>query len=357
MSARPGDPRVSAVVVSCIDPVLREVAVADLLSGAPGVVALRHDLHPDEGMLHRTVYDIATVLEDAWVPLDHACLSCAMREDILPTLERVILAVEPAAVVLALPVAAEPFALLPALTAFPSVRLAGVVSVFDADSFETDLLADDLLAERQLALSAGDRRSVGETLAHQIEIADLLLTPQAPSRRTAALLDHLVDGSADRGLLHRTDGRALFARQRDPSAARGDLLRVCATGATPREGVWTVDLQSWRPLHPQRLLKHIETLGTGRLRGRGHFWLPTRPDVICAWDGAGGQLSIGNHGHWTNAPNTHLVITGTDPRPDVLLTAFDATLLTDSELAHGLQQWQTLPDGMDPWLGEQRGAA
>ncbi|NED95650.1 cobalamin biosynthesis protein CobW [Phytoactinopolyspora alkaliphila] len=42
---------------------------------------------------------------------------------------------------------------------------------------------------------------------------------------------------------------------------------------------------------PGRLMRSIEQLGTGRVRARGRFWLPTRPQTLCLWDGAGGQSS------------------------------------------------------------------
>jgi G3E family GTPase len=353
---------VPTVVVASIDPVLRESAVDGLVSDLCGAVALRVDMYVDQGLLHRTVYDTASVIEDAWVPLEHVCLSCAMREEILPTLERIATTLRPAAIHVALPVTAEPMPLVAALRAYEPVEVRGVVSVFDADRLESDLLGDNLLAERGLAFTTGDRRAVGEVLAHQVEAADLLLTPEPPPARAAALLDHLVDATVRRQPLHDTDGCDLVAPGRDPEptaddAMRGDLLHVGSTGAAPREGVWTLDLQSWRPLHPRRLLDQVVTLGTGPLRGRGHFWLPTRPTVVCAWDGAGGQLSIGDHGQWPAGPDTHLVITGTAPDPDALITAFDTALMDDAELARGLARWRGQPDGLDRWLGEQRGAA
>jgi len=345
------------VLVASMDPVLREAGVDGILCDLPGAVAVRHDLEVDQGLLHRTVYDTARVLEDEWLTLEHACLACAMREDVLPTVERLVSTCAPAAIVLALPVTAEPFPLMAALTVHESVRVAAVASVVDARRLERDLSGSELLAERGLAFTAGDRRAVGEALAHQVEAADALLLTDQPSRRCTALLDHLVEASVPRRRLHDADSSSLVQCGREASAARGDLLQVSSTGADPREGVWTLDLQSWRPFHPQRLLDNIQTLGSGAVRGRGHFWLPTRPNRIGAWDGAGGQLSIGDHGRWTTKPDTHLVITGMDSDPEPLLTTFDACLMDDAELANGFAHWRGRPDGLEPWLGEQRGAA
>ncbi len=352
-----GNARIPMLVVSCIDPVLRETTVAGVLADVPGSVALRHDLLVDRGLLHRSVFDSAAVLEDEWVRLDHACLSCAMREDLLPTLRR-LASERPSAVVLALPVAAEALPAVAALTSLTAYRTAAVVSVFDAEALEADLFGDALLAERELAFTDTDRRSVGETLAHQVEFADVLLTPQLLPPRAAALLDHLVPAEVGRQVLHAADGRELVSRRRSAAAAfRGDPLRVAATGAGPDQGVWTLDVQSWRPFHPERLRDQVQTLGTGALRGRGHFWLPTRPETVCVWDSAGGQVSIGTHGNWTTKPDTHLVITGIKGNRDGLLTAFDTALMDDTELARGLHTWRGRPDGLDPWLGEQPGAA
>ena len=83
-----GDPRVALSVLATIDPVLRDSAVFGLVVGAPRVVALRHDIRASEGALRRVVVDATGVVEDEVVPLEHACLSCAVREDAVPTLRR-----------------------------------------------------------------------------------------------------------------------------------------------------------------------------------------------------------------------------------------------------------------------------
>lgn len=351
---------VPVVTVTSVDPVLRESAAAGILCDVPDAVVVRHDLLDDPGRLRRVVYDRSGVIEDVVLLLEHVCLSCALREDIVPSLAGIAAAREPGAIVLALPVTAEPLPVVRALgdPSLDGMASAGVLCVFDEGTAEWDLLGDDLLAERGLALHADDRRSVGEALTHQIEYADVLLTPATVTGVTASLLEHLVGATAERMLLHAVDARRLVAGRRGATAdLRGDLRTVAPTGAAAREGVWTVDLQSWRPMHPARLLDRIEALGAGPIRGRGHFWLPTRQEVVCAWDGAGGQLSIGDIGDWHSAPDTHLVITGTDRDPTDLVTAFEAVLMTDAELGQDLARWDGREDGFDDWLGARREAA
>jgi hypothetical protein len=47
----------------------------------------------------------------------------------------------------------------------------------------------------------------------------------------------------------------------------------------------------------------------------------------------------------------------TSARPSGLITAFDTALLTDTELARGLDIWKNRPDGLDAWLGVRPEAA
>jgi hypothetical protein len=86
--------------------------------------------------------------------------------------------------------------------------------------------------------------------------------------------------------------------------------------------------------------------------------VPTRPGHACAWDGAGGQLSIGTIGPWPagRRPGTRIVVTGTQEAhrsrtPQELRAVFDAVLADDAELARGPGWWAGRPDGLDPWLG------
>lgn len=353
-------PVVPVVSLASIDPVLRDASVAALLCDVPDALVVRHDLDGLRGTLRRVVYSADGVVEDVHGAIEHACLPCALREDILPTVERLSLELEPSALVLALPVGAEPLPVVRALVGLhhPAVVPAIVVAALDPAALEQDLLGEDLLADRSSAMGADDRRAVGEVLAHQIEYADLVLTADAPFGRGDVLLEHLLAPDQVRAGLHEADGRRLVSFRRDARAHdRGDLRHVRASGAASRAGVWTLDLDSWRPVHPGRLLEDIEQLGAGPLRGRGYFWLPTRRGTVCGWDGAGGQLAIGAVGSWRSEPRTRLVLTGTAPDPGRYLAAFERLLVTDAELAQGPHAWDGRSDGFEDWLGPGQEAA
>ncbi|HVK36292.1 MAG TPA: GTP-binding protein, partial [Microlunatus sp.] len=94
------------------------------------------------------------------------------------------------------------------------------------------------------------------------------------------------------------------------------------------------------------------------IRSRGHFWLPTRPDEICEWDGAGGQLSVGAYGFWgSRPPSTHLRYVGIDAADrDRIAEAFAQTVLTPVELRRP-DGWVGRDGGFEPWLGTRHSAA
>ncbi|RJK93775.1 GTP-binding protein [Vallicoccus soli] len=349
------DRPVPVVPLATVDPLLRDAAAGALLLDVPGAVVVRHDLA--DGALRRVVHDLGGVREDVVRPLEHACLGCALREDVLPTLDRV--APGARAVVLALPVGAGPRPVLAALRprgrggARRAWRGAALVTAVDPHGLVDDLLGDDLLAERGLALAADDRRGVGEALAQQVEAAGALLLPRPAPPRADALLEHLAP-AARRALLHACGAGDLLAASPDPAALRGDELPRSVPA--PRDGVSTLDLRSHRPLHPERLREELEALGGGPVRGRGRLRLASRPGTAVAWDGAGGQLSIGSVPAGAGpATGSRLLLTGVDLDAVALATAFGRTPLTDAELALGTAWWSTREDGYGPWLGEQEG--
>ena len=346
-------------VVTALDEVLRDSLVASLLLDAPGLVSLRYEVAEDSSALRRIVVAADGVLEDALVDLAHPCVSCAMREDAVPALARLADRPEVRGILLAPPLSADPSIVVGTLRAHEGAwHLASALAAASADRAAEDLLGDDTLAERDLRWADGDARSVGEALAAQLEYSDLLVLEGGEDCAGAELVEHL--RAPEQRVVR--DPFALSAREvlggRHDHAAglrRRDARCVEPYGGPTVHGTWTLDLHSVRPLHPQRLLENIEELGGGRLRGRGRFWVPDRPESICQWDGAGGQVSIG--AVWRTGrelPTTHLVVTGQDPAdlPRVR-DAFARCLLTEAEWAEGLAPWLGAEDPLAPWLGDR----
>lgn len=351
-------PRKPLSVLSTLDPVLRDTAIFGLVIDRPGLVVLRHDIV--DGGIRRVVVDAGGVIEDLLVPLAHACLSCSVREDAVPTLER--LAADPRwdAVLLTLPVSAESLPVVRALNDLRGLRLARVLTVIDGSTAQDDLLGDDLLVERGIALTEDDGRAVAEAAAAQLGHADLVVVEGAIDPVGSDLLDHLraADSGRIAGLAALSvDAVVAGTHDRTAGERRLDPLAVAPRPQAPTaHGVWTLDLRSDRPLHPERLVADVHRLGDTPFRSRGHFWVPSRPDSICVWDGAGHQLSLGAMGHWGGRePATRLVITGIGPGRHELVAAFEDVLLTAEEYGEGMHAWLGRADVLEPWLGERSG--
>ncbi|MFJ3406123.1 GTP-binding protein [Promicromonospora sp. NPDC090134] len=104
------------------------------------------------------------------------------------------------------------------------------------------------------------------------------------------------------------------------------------------------------------------------MRARGVFHVADRPGLACLWDGAGGQLAVGDLGPWPEVcagtpPHTRIVVVGVagpdagagavggpDDERRRLREAFQAALCTPEEAAAGVE-WLWREDHLAPWLG------
>ncbi|RHW26727.1 cobalamin biosynthesis protein CobW [Nocardioides immobilis] len=358
--------RVPVVLISGVDPDAMAATMVGLQFDLPGAVAVRHHIDVDRQVLTRTVSDVTGVVEHQETELEHACVSCAIREDIVPTLERLARTRRWHSIVAHLPVGAEAAHLCNVLTwdtrLARFLRVSAVVTAVSAAHPVHDLLGDDLLAERGWHCSHDDRRGVGEVLASMIEYADAVVVDGEADAVAAGLVQALarpdvpvVVGSAgltSADLLGRLHQHAHTEEWTSP-------VRTDALPDVRVEGIWRVDLQSIQPFHPERLLESLDAIGGGPFRTRGCFWLPSRPGRALEWDGAGGQLSIGDHAPWgRRAPFTRIVVTGVGAAPASLRPAFAEMLVRPGE--DGSREapgWQVTEDGFEPWLGPIREVA
>jgi G3E family GTPase len=346
------------VVVTGVAADAMDEAMLSLSWDAPRAVTVRHRIDPWTQVLTRTVSDVDGIVERAETELAHACVTCAVREDVLPTLERLSADDRYESLIACLPTGAaadQVSAVLAGRSRLSSrLRLATVVAALTAQQVVPDLLGDDLLCERDVHSGPDDRRGHGEVACALVEAADaVVLTGDEAGQEELDLVRALArpETTIHRGI------EELGASSVD---ARRDHRRAaawCATAGTPPlpplgpSLAWRLDLSAERAFHPQRLLDQVSRLGGGRHRSRGCFWVPTRPWLLGEWAGAGGQLSIGSGGEWgTQPPRTRLIMTGIGRPPADLVAAFDDLLLTPQEdrRAGG---WCSTEDGLEPWLG------
>ncbi len=326
----------------------------ELWRACPGSVLVRHDLRDlAGGVVRRWVDGELTVLE-----LAHGCVSCTLRLDLLPLLERL-----GGRVVVHLDPALEPDAVCFALREV-DVRVEAVITVVDRDTWLTDATGEESLADRGLAAAEGDDRTVAQVVVGQAEFADaLVLTGVATDPVLDAVLDRL-NPRAPRRDRHALDVPALLAAV-PGDARRGrvdDGFGALLHGQPPLEpahGVTVVHFVERRPFHPVRLHEALDVLFDGVVRTRGRVWIASRPDAALWLESAGGGLSVGDLGPWLAAVDDWsefpaerravasatwhpehgdrsqelVVITAAPGAPEEIVAALRAALLTDEELA------------------------
>ncbi|WP_116112616.1 GTP-binding protein [Austwickia chelonae] len=319
-----------------------------------------------EGAVRWVVSDLTGIAEQGHEDVAHPCLTCSIREALLPMLTRLASSGRWASLIVVLPVAADPLPMTLAVAegevrgqaVADILEVATVVAVVSAKDLCSGVFDDPLLSELDLNMVDDDQRAYGEVLVAQIELADdIVLVHGIPDESDAALLDHLRrPGSRLHHGMETFGGSPAVADYRhDIQASRAfvDPRHRRPSGAVPAGGIVTIELTSWKPFHPERLLERIEELGSGDLRGRGAFWLPGRPGLAIAWDAAGAALSIGAVGRWDDAERaTRLVVTTDEETAQVVSSAFDAAIMTDTEMVSAQARWSGRDDGFGEWLGD-----
>lgn len=209
--------QLSVAIVGGLHADARRAAVEALLAGVPGSVALHHDLStaadgPD-AMVVRTVRDAAGLISTGETPLVNDCACCALREDLVPELERLADAGLTRLAVVELWDSVEPKAMAE-VVASGGLRLTSVITAVDPALLLPYLGNGDDLAERGLAAATTDQRTVADTFARQLEYAPVL-----------AVLDSEEADDEDRALLaqlHPTAQRVpIGGRWRAPEVAGG----------------------------------------------------------------------------------------------------------------------------------------
>lgn len=352
------------VLLTGVDREAMTAAMVGLQFDLPAAVAVRHHIDVGRSVLQRVVSDVTGIVEQVEIDLEHACVSCAIREDVVPTLDRLARSGRWSSIVAHLPVGAEARQVCGTIAwdtrLARHLQVTGVVAAVSGPGVVDDLLGDDLLAERGDHSSQDDRRGVGEVAAAMVEYADVAVVDGTATPAGAELLAALArpDATIVQGVEH-LDAASLIGALHDHERTHAwtDPVPTAALPGVEWQHVWRRELLSPLPFHPERLIEDLDRLGGGRHRSRGCFWLPTRPDRVLVWDGAGGQLSIGNGAPWhSRPPLTRLVLTGVGTPPADLADAFRRMLLTPDEAA-ARGSWHTSEDGFEPWLGPIRRAA
>ncbi|WP_275675022.1 GTP-binding protein [Streptomyces sp. MUM 178J] len=371
------------VIVGGLHREARRKVVDHLLSVVPGSLALHHDLSTAaDGTVLRQVRDASGELSRGETPLVNDCACCALRQDLVPELERLARAGLTRLAVVELWDSVEPKGMAEVIVhhGAGTVRLTNVTTAVDPALVLPCLGNGDDLAEAGLAAAAGDQPTVGDTWARQLEYAPVLVVVESGDAddEDRALLTQLHPTARQVEADSAELARLAFAGF-DVDAAAAAQHPACAL--LPQEayeaGVTTFVWRRHRPFHPERLYQALEDLCCAAARSRGRFWLADRPDTLLAWDAAGGALCVESAGPWlASLPDAawemvppvrraaaaldwhpehgdrcqHLVFTSPGLDRDGLARVLESCLLTDGEYAAGPEAWRRLPAAFDSLL-------
>ncbi|MFC0039892.1 GTP-binding protein [Actinomadura rayongensis] len=298
---------VPVVLVAGLHGPAREAVVDRLLRERPGSLAVHHDLRAiTGGNAVRVVRDAAGARDRAVVRLVHGCVTCTVREDLVPVLRSH--ARHAALLIVDLWDSVEPRTVAEALHA-EGFGLTGVLTALDPELTPVDVCRGEPLQAVGKPGAAGDERHLAEVLVRQIEYATALVLPEVlpgvlpgTDPEDVALCADLLGHFAPLTPVHRP-GDPLPPLDGPPLCARDLAARLDPATARLPPGASTdaADTVVWRhtaPLHPERFFDAADALAIESVRSRGRFWLATRPDRMLAWDAVAGIVTVEDAGPW-----------------------------------------------------------
>lgn len=339
--------------------------------------------------------------EEKLIEMSNGCICCTLREDLLEEVSRLArdgrfdyLLIESTGISEPLPVA-ETFTFRDeeGVSLADIARLDTMVTVVDGLNFLADYQAAESLATRGQTMGEDDERSITDLLIDQIEFADVILISKidlisrSDREELVAILQRLnaqaeivpmVMGQIPLEKILNT-GRFDFDRAAE---APGWLkeMRGEHVPETEEYGIASTAYRARRPFHPERFFTFINRpWSNGKLlRSKGFFWLASKYKEAGSWSQAGGLMRHGFAGRWwrfvpreqwpqdqedTRAImdnwsadagdcRQELVFIGQNIDFALLTEALNDCLLSDAEMAQGVEHWLQLPDPFGDWHEE-----
>ncbi|MDR6605964.1 zinc metallochaperone GTPase ZigA [Pseudomonas synxantha] len=339
--------------------------------------------------------------EERLVEMSNGCICCTLREDLLEEVSQLArdgrfdyLLIESTGISEPLPVA-ETFTFRDESGQSLSdiARLDTMVTVVDGMNFLLDYQAAESLASRGETLGEEDERSITDLLIEQVEFADVILLSKIDlisSHEREELIAILERLNARAEIIPMAMGEIPLSKILDTgrfdfekaAQAPGWLqeLRGEHVSETEEYGIASSAYRARRPFHPQRFFNFIDgSWDNGKLlRSKGFFWLASKHMDAGSWSQAGGMMRYGFAGRWwrfvpknqwpQDAESTagimknwtadsgdcrqELVFIGQNIDFTQLAAELDACLLTDEEMALGVEGWRLLADPFGPWYEE-----
>lgn len=334
--------------------------------------------------------------EEKLVEMSNGCICCTLREDLLIEITRLAkenrfdyLLIETTGISEPLPIAETfTFADEDGTSLADVAQLDTMVTVIDGYNFLKDYGSQDMLGDRGLSLGNEDERTIVDLLVDQIEFCDVLVLNKTDLMTAAEIgqLEGILKTLNPRAqLLHSLFGEVPLQRimhtglfDFDQAAdAPGWLqeLRGEHVPETEEYGIASFVYRARKPFHPQRLWQWFNTTWPGVIRSKGRYWIASRPEFCATWSQAGAVTRTELAGMWwVVTPNEYwpedaesfqhiksrwqepygdrqqeLVIIGMHMNQAAIIAAFDACLLTDAEIALGMDAWRQFSDPFPAW--------
>ena len=329
--------------------------------------------------------------EEKLVEMSNGCICCTLREDLLVEITRLAkenrfdyLLIETTGISETLPIAETfTFADEDGTSLGDVAQLDTMVTVVDGYNFLKDYSSQDMLAARGESLGEEDERTVVDLLVEQIEFCDVLvlnktdlMKPSEISRLEGILKTfnpraQIIHSSFGKVPLDRIMNTGLFDFDQ-AAEAPGWLqeLRGEHVPETEEYGISSFVYRARKPFHPQRLWQWFNTEWAGVVRSKGRYWIASRPEFCATWSQAGAVTRTELAGMWwVETPNEHwpededslqhiksrwqepygdrqqeIVIIGMQMDKEALIAKFNTCLMTDAEIALGMEAWLRLPD-------------
>jgi G3E family GTPase len=347
-------------------------------------------------------------VEEQLVEMSNGCICCTLRDDLLIEIRRLAAEGRFDAILIESTGIAEPMPIAETFTFVDDdgvslsdvARLDTMVTVVDAFNFLRDYGSADALAERGIAASEEDDRTLVELLIEQIEFCDVLVVNKADLVSAADLtrLQHILARINPRAAqvvsrfgvvpleevlnTHRFDFDEAASAPGWLASLRDDHEHAHDPHSEADEfGIGNFVYRARRPFHPERLWALLHQEWQGVLRSKGFFWLATRNDIAGSLSQAGGACRHGPAGMWWAAQDRsewpdgddeltaeiaadwygaaddfsvgdrrqELVMIGIGIEPAVWRAKFDACLLNDDEYSLGSQAWHHFNDPFPAW--------
>mmetsp|Transcript_15501 Transcript_15501/g.35196 ORF Transcript_15501/g.35196 Transcript_15501/m.35196 type:complete len:715 (+) Transcript_15501:1-2145(+) len=338
-------------------------------------------------------------VEEKVVELTNGCICCTLREDLLSEVMRLAqmgtfdhVIVESTGIAEPMPVA-ETFTFSDETTGVSLgdyAELDTMVTVVDGASFFNNLNETKNLEDLKMGAYEGDRRSLAQLHADQIEFADLimlnkcdLLTEAARTRCLQVLSSmnptaKVVTSTRSAVPVAEVLGAKRFSMRQ--AEAHPQWLKEARHAEHVPEtiefGISSFVYRRRRPFHPARLGKLLaDGLPASVLRSKGMMWVASRPTQSGVWSTTQGTRELRGGSLWWAAVDEEkwpegllddmkaaklwddkfgdrqqeVVVIGQDMEQKEMEDLLDSCLLTLEEFEKGQKDWNNLEDALPAW--------